>query len=84
MKKSERKEFNEAWLETENIITIIEPSLKPEHQFRRPEKSGPKEIKLLLQFLRLQVKMLLHDKESTERENMTLSRLVEQQHVNNS
>ena len=82
MRRSERKEFNEAWLECENIITVIEPSLRPEHQFRRPESAGPKELKLLLAFLRLQVKMLLHDKESTERENMTLSNLVEQ-HVGN-
>ena len=84
MRRSERKEFNEAWLEIENIITVIEPSLIPEHQFRRPESAGPKELKLLLGFLRLQVKMMLHDKESTERENMTLSNMVEQQHANNS
>ena len=83
MRKSERKEFNECWLELENVITVIEPSLIPEHQFRRPESAGPRELKLLLQFLRLQVKMMLHDKESTERENMTLSNLVEQR-VNNS
>jgi len=78
MTKKERKEFTQAWLETENIITIIEPELNPEHQFRRPERSGPKEINLLLQFLRLQVRMLLHDKESTMRENETLARLVDQ------
>ena len=77
MTKVEREQFNYAWLEAENIITVIEPRLVPEHQFKRPEVCGPKEIMLLLQFLRLQVKMLLHDKESTERENISLVNLVE-------
>ena len=77
MTKEERKQFEEAWLETENIITVIEPGFEPEQQFKRPEECGPKEIKLLLQFLRLQVKMLLHDKESTERENISLANLVD-------
>ena len=83
MTKSERKEFFDAWLEAELIITTIEPNFVPEKQFRRPEESGPKEIKLLLQFLRVQVKMFLHDKESTEREKMTLANIVDQ-YVRNS
>jgi len=77
MTKKERKQFKEAWLEVENVITVIEPSLVPEQQFRRPENSGPREIKLLLQFLRLQVKMLLHDKESTEREKLSLVNMID-------
>lgn len=77
MTKEERLQFTHAWLETENIITVIEPGFMPEQQFKRPEDCGPKEIKFLLQFLRLQVKMLLHDKESTERENMSLANLVD-------
>lgn len=79
MTKEEKKEFRDAWLEAENIITLIEPNFIPEKQFKRPEESGPKEIKLLLQFLRLLVRSLLHDKESTGRENLTLTRLVDQQ-----
>jgi len=77
MTKNEKKEFRDAWLETENIITLIEPNFIPEKQFKRPENSGPKEIKLLLQFLRIQVKMILHDRESTERENQTLVNLID-------
>ena len=83
MTKQERKHFNDCWLEAENIVTLIEPGFVPEKQFRRPEVSGPKEIKLLLQFLRVQVRMLLHDKESTERENLTLAKLVDQ-HVSSN
>jgi len=79
MTKKERKHFHDCWLEAENVITLIEPEFVPEKQFRRPDASGPKEIKLLLQFLRVQVRMLLHDKESTERENLTLAQLVDQQ-----
>jgi len=77
MTKAERIQFNNAWIEVENIITVIEPRLEPEEQFKRPEECGPKELKYLLQFLRLQVKMLLHDKESTERENMSLANLID-------
>ena len=83
MTKQERKEFTRSWLEAENIITLIELEFVPEKQFRRPGEAGPKEIKLLLQFLRIQVRMLLHDKESTERENQTLAKLVDQ-HVNSN
>ena len=83
MTKNEKKEFTKAWYETENIITLIEPEFTPEKQFRRPENSGPTEIKLLLQFLRVQVRMLLHDKESTGRENMSLAKLVDQ-HVSSN
>jgi len=79
MTKEERKQFHDCWLEAENIITLIEPNFVPEKQFKRPEESGPREIKLLLQFLRVQVRLLLHDKESTERENMSLSNLIDQQ-----
>ena len=78
MRKNERKQFSQAWLEVENIITMISPEFIPEKQFMRPEKAGPEQLNLLLQFLRLQVRMFLHDKESTERENMTLSNLIEQ------
>lgn len=77
MTKAERIQFNHAWAEVENIITVIEPGLEPEQQFKRPEECGPTEICYLLQFLRLQVKMLLHDKESTERENISLANLVD-------
>jgi len=81
MTKQERKEFVKTWYEVENIITLIEPQFTPEEHFKRPEECGPKEIKYLLQFLRFQVKMLLHDKESTERENMSLVKLVEDNQV---
>ena len=77
MTQLERKQFNEAWFEAENIITVIDPQFVPEQQFKRPENCGPKEIVFLLQFLRLQVRMMLHDKESTERENQSLVNLVE-------
>jgi len=77
--KKERKQFNQAWLEIENIITLIEPEFIPEKQFKRPEEAGPYELNLLLQFLRVAIKMELHDKESTHRENETLRRMVDQQ-----
>jgi len=77
MTKEERKHFRDCWLEAENIVTVIEPQFTPEEYFKRPEDCGPNEIKYLLQFIRLQVKMLLHDKESTERENVSLANLVE-------
>ena len=76
MTKLEQKHFTLAWLEAENIITLIDPEFIPEEYFKRPEDCGPKEIKLLLQFLRFMVKMMLHDKESTERENISLVNLV--------
>lgn len=81
MTKEERLQFTQAWLEAENIVTVIEPQFVPEEHFKRPEDCGPQEIVLLLQFLRLQVKMLLHDKESTERENQVLVNLVEHKQV---
>jgi len=81
MTKQERKEFSESWYEAENVITLIEPEFIPEEYFKRPEECGPKEIKYLLQFLRFQVKMMLHDKESTERENMSLVKLIEDKQV---
>jgi len=81
MTKEEKVQFIHAWQEAENIITVIEPELIPEQQFKRPENCGPKEINFLLQFLRLQVKMMLHDKESTERENQTLANLIDNQSV---
>ena len=77
MTKEERKEFTKAWLEAENVITLIEPNFVPEKQFKRPSEAGPKEIKFLLQFLRVQVRLLLHDKESIQRENMSLSKLID-------
>lgn len=84
MTKTEKKEFCEAWQEAENIITVVEPTFQPEKQFKRPQDAGPKEIKLLLQFLRVVVKDLLLDREATHRENETLGNLVDQQHANNS
>ncbi len=78
MNRKERKQFTQAWLEAENMITMIEPQFVPEKQFKRPENSGPEELNLLLQFLRFQVRMMLHDKESTERENQTLAGVANQ------
>lgn len=84
MNKEEKKQFRDAWLEAENVITVIDPHFVPTVQFKRPEDAGPKEIKLLLQFLRVQVKVLLHDKESTERENLSLVKIVDQHIHSNS
>jgi len=78
MTKEERKCFNSCWLETENIITIIDPHFCPTENFKRPEEAGPQEIKSLLQFLRIQVRMLLHDKESTERERNGLDKILQE------
>jgi len=44
MTKSERKEFVEAWQETENIITVIVPTLSPEVMFKRPEGESKLEL----------------------------------------
>lgn len=77
MNKDEREQFAQAWLEVENVITLIDPNFQPEKRFKRPEEAGPMEIKSLLQFLRVQVRMLLHDNESIKRENLTLSKLIE-------
>jgi len=78
MTKNEKKQFCEAWYEAENIITIIDPNFQPEKQVKRPEEAGPQEIKSLLQFLRIQVRMLLHDKESTERERNGLDKILQE------
>ena len=78
MTKDERKQFNDCWLETENIITIIDPHFCPTECIKRPEEAGPREIKSLLQFLRIQVRMLLHDKESTERERNGLDKILQE------
>lgn len=82
MTKDEKKHFNDAWLEAENIITLMDPNFQPEKQFKRPEEAGPHEIKLLLAFLRLAVRSFLHDKESTERENQTLTKMIDNQVTN--
>jgi len=79
MTKGERKEFEEAWLELENVITVIDPHFNPVSQFKRPKKVGPEELKFLLQFLRIQVKLLLHDNESRVREQESLKALIEKQ-----
>lgn len=79
MTKKEKKDFHDAWLEAENIITLLDPHFQPEKQIKRPEDASPHEIKLLLAFLRLAVKSFLHDKESTERENQTLTKMIDNQ-----
>lgn len=84
MTKKERKHFRDCWLEAENIISLIEPEFIPEKQFRRPEQSGPAEIKLLLGFLRLLVRALLHDRESSKRETQSLAKIVDQHIHSNS
>ena len=76
MTKKEKKLFVQAWLEAENLITLIYPEFHPEIQFKRPEDASPLELNMLLQFLRLVIKMLLHDKESTEREIMSLTNIL--------
>ena len=76
MTKQERKEFEEAWAEIENIITVIDPQFHPSSQFKRPKKVGPRELKFLLQFLRIQVKLLLHDNESMRREQESLKNII--------
>lgn len=79
MTKNEKKEFCKAWLEAENIITVIDPHFKLASRFKSPEEAGPLEIKLLLQFLRIQVRALLLDRDATQRENMTLAKLIDDQ-----
>jgi len=83
MTKEERKEFRNCWLEAENIITLIDPRLQPEQQFKRPEEAGPKEIKSLIQFLRIQVRLLLHDKEATERERNVFYKMLQEHNLQN-
>lgn len=68
MTKEEKKQFCEAWLEIENLITIIDPHFQPEKSLKRPEAAGMKEFKDLLQFLRVLIRLTLHDKESCQRE----------------
>lgn len=82
MTNQERKEFEEAWLEVENIITNIDPQFHPASQFKRPTKAGPAELKLMLGFLRIMVKLLLHDNESRVREQESLKVLIERQRDN--
>jgi len=81
MTKDEKEQFVQAWLEAENIITLLDPYFQPEKQLKRPEESGPQEIKKLLQFLRIQVKLFLHDKESTERERNTFYKMLQEQEI---
>jgi hypothetical protein len=78
MTKNEKKQFCEAWLEAEDIITLIDPNFQPEKQVKRPEEAGPQEIKSLLQFLRIQVRLLLHDKEATERERNGFYKILQE------
>lgn len=82
MTKEEKQDFHDAWLEAENVISLLDPYFQPEKQFKRPEEAGPAEIKLLLAFLRLAVRSFLHDKESTERENLTLTKMIENKITN--
>jgi len=79
MTKDEKKEFKEIWLEIENVITTIDPHFHPVSQFKRPDKVGAGELKLLLQFLRIQIKLLLHDNESMRREQDSLRIMIEKQ-----
>jgi len=79
MTKQERIEFEEAWLEIENLITIIDPHFHPASNFKRPEECGPGELKLMLGFLRILVKLLLHDNESMKREQESLQILIDKQ-----
>lgn len=78
MTKDEKEQFAQAWLECENIITTIDPYFSPTENFKRPEAAGPREIKSLLQFLRIQVKLLLHDKEATERERNGFYKILQE------
>jgi len=81
MTKDEKIQFTQAWLEAENIITLLDPYFQPEVMLKRPEESGPQEIKKLLQFLRIQVKLFLHDKESTERERNAFYKMLQEQEI---
>lgn len=78
MTKDEKKQFTQAWQEAENIITIIDPYFQPKEMLKRPEESGPQEIRSLLQFLRIQVRSLLHNKESAEREREIFYNLLQE------
>lgn len=78
MTKEEKKQFCEVWMEAENLITMIDPHFQPEKQLKRPEKAGMKEIKDLLQFLRVLIRLTLHDKESTQRERDSFYRMLQE------
>ena len=77
MNKDERQQYAEAWLEAENLITLIDPQFKElGGVINKPEKPSVADIKKLMQFLRVEIRSLLHDKESLEREKTGLLRFI--------
>ncbi len=81
MTKEEREQFNKCWLEAENLITVIDPRFDPVVRLKRPEQAGPKDLLDLMGFLRILVKVTLHDNESRQRECQTLRNVMNE--VNN-
>jgi len=78
MNKDERREFKEAWLEAENLITLIDPHFKElGGVIHMPEVPTVGDLKRLLQFLRVEIRALLLDRESLEREKIGLRNYID-------
>jgi len=80
MNREEQQEFQESWAEAENLITMIDPHFKElGGAIHKPDKPKVGDLKKLLQFLRVEVRSVLHDKESLIREKLGLMRFIQNQ-----
>jgi len=63
MNENDRKEFREAWLEAENLITLIDPHFKTlGGVIHMPDVPSVEDIVTLMQYLRVEIRSLLLDR----------------------
>ena len=77
MTAKEKKQVKEIWAELENVISVMDPNFNLKNynlgQLDRERFVG---LKDLITVLRVQIKSLLHDVESTHREKDILMGLI--------
>ena len=75
---SERDDFMIAWQEAENMITLIDPQFKElGGTIKKPDKATAKDMVVLLQFLRVEIRAMLLERESLVREKEGLYRFIQ-------
>lgn len=71
-------ELKESWLEAENLITLIDPQFEElGGVIHKPDEPSAGDLKKVLQFLRVEIRSMLHKNESLSREKLGLLRFIQ-------
>ncbi len=77
MTAEEKQQAKEIWAELENVVTSMDPNLNlKNYNLGLSNREGLPGIKDVIDLLRIQTKLLLHDVESTRREKQTLLKII--------